>query len=161
MATWQFDVAFIPRAWAEAPGRTPAALYDDEGAWDTGHCWSDAVGMRDRAHALLCAEHGEPRVFMEGWWVWGNDDTDRFDAFEESGELRSLSVRIHAGRATRVSLGRIVHLAHVMECVLWPYGAAEWTDADPRVLAAALAASPAVRFVRDPKGFLRELAAKS
>jgi hypothetical protein len=144
MAIWQFDLSLVPRA-----GPMPWRV--DEGHEVPPLQEAPAV----QAHAWLCEHLGEPRVMLEDWLVFGEEQGNRVDfLFNEDGSA-NLTARIDARSQYEKFICGLCELTRISNCLL--FSAEQWAAVEPSVaeVSAALERSRAVAFVRNPLHVLR------
>lgn len=142
MATWQFDISFVPRD-GPMPWRT------EEG--HDGPSLPEVVAVK--AHAWLCQHLGEPWRMVEGWIVFGQEQGCRFDFLFNEDRSANLSARVDLRGDYGSFIAAVCELAAVTECLL--FSAEHWAPVEPTIaeLSAAVMASRAASFVSNPRSF--------
>jgi hypothetical protein len=155
MATWQYDLYMIPRSGTERVA-TQASVSSDESGFDVAECWRGTPLPGD-IHSRLTHTLGPVDASEEGLQRWGAMDGNRVDICFESGEPSEVLIRIDLRTSCLEFVDAIRRIASDADCVLVkPDG----TILEPTksAMAAAITGSAAAHFVRDPRGFLRDLA---
>jgi hypothetical protein len=106
------------------------------------------------AHAWLLEHFGEPWRMVEGWIVFGQDQSNRFDFLFNEDRSANVSARFDARSNFGGFVAAVCELASISECQL--FSAEHWAAIEPSVveLSAAIERSRAVRYVSNPRGFL-------
>ncbi len=139
MAAWQYDLQLVPRAAPDC----------DDSEW-IGHA-------TDRWRDILDEVLPRGPTWSEHLLGWGEYDQHRIEAHIEAGQLSSLRVRLDL-RQDNLDLlvVRLAAAARALDaCFQGSHGAR--IDADARALAEVIRASPAARFVKAPRAFLRRV----
>lgn len=158
MATWQFTIALIPRAWSNQPGNTVESLYTEDG-YDTAKCWAKhqpKSGWRTAVSSFL----PEGKSWSNNLLLWGDDKKTDVQAWYSDSVLESITVRIDLRGEVQPVLERLVKLSEELECILfWPEGHA---FLHPRILELkrAILQSRPYSFVKNPEAFLQRLDAE-
>ena len=147
MATWQFNISFIERG-SHSPRRT-----------DDGHDIPALTAERTKqASVWLNQVFGSPREMLDGWYVFGQEDGNRFDLILNPDKSSELSARIDLRSDPSAFLERICELGNSVNCAL--FSAELWTHIEPvpSDIVQAAQVSSAAAYVQNPVGFLSEIA---
>ena len=145
MALWQFDVALTLRG-------SPSPVVTDEG-YETTPLPELVVA---RATKYLTQHFGQPWEMMPRWFVFGQEDGNRFDVLVEETGVGAVSVRIDARAYAGHVLPRVTELAELLGCMLYVPERGICLNPTKQELEHAFSESRAARFVRDPHAFLTE-----
>ena len=154
MAVWQFRVTLVPKRWLDAGGSV-AALVTEEG-WDTAIAWlgfpSDT--LKERIEGIL------PRAksWSPALTIWGSDDRDDVQLFEEGGTVESLNVRFDLRKPDMKLFRSVFELSQDCDLAVLDMSRKR-TVHDLSDLVRAAAASEAAHFVLDPASFLDQVGA--
>jgi len=144
MATWQFDLYFVPRD-ASLPLRT------DEGYDVQPLVTSTAL----EAHSFLTKHFGQPWPMLEGWLVFGEESGSRFDLVSNEDGSSELKARIDARGNSESFCNIACELAQLLHCLLFIVESSLPLEPNPAKLISALNNSRASKFVSNPREFLR------
>lgn len=144
MATWQFDLYFVPRA-----GRLP---HRDSEGYDVP-ALPEAAAIE--AQAYLDKKLGKPWLMLEDWLVFGDEASNRVDLLQTEDGGAELSARIDARSINDAFCNTVCDLAKRLDCLLFTAESGLPLEPDHTVLVAALNTSRAAAFVRNPNEFLR------
>ena len=159
MAIWQFDLYLVPRAIAplgEVSGSTPFVSFESDG-FDLPPL--SLQGIEHKAVAdQLSSEFGASRVLYGSHLYWGEEAGSRIDlSMDEGQRLAEVFVRIDARSDPRTFIESVCRLANMFDCHLFICEQPQVIFADPAVLFTAFLGSRALRFMKDPLGFLQDL----
>ena len=143
MAIWQFDLTLHP-----APGGVVAS--------DGSPAWGDE--RRRAIEATLDAGLPRGRSWGRDVLTWGGENGGRVDLIVNDGTLVEVSARVDMRGGWRGMLDLLVRLAQAAEVDAFETADEGCIPAGPDSLLAAAMDSRAMRFVRDPEGYLRGLA---
>ena len=143
MAIWQFDVSFVP-----CGGLLPWRTEDGH----DGPPLPEAVAVQ--AHAWLLQHFGEPWRMVEGWFVFGHDQGNRFDFLFNEDRSANLSARVDVRSDYGDFTAAVCELAAASECLL--FSAEHWAAIEPTALelSSAIGRSRAASFVSNPRNVL-------
>jgi hypothetical protein len=151
MAVWQFDVFFLQRE-SEIPSVEPGAFLRIPSLPHT----------RYDLGRFLTDEFGAPKPYSDHLLVWGDETGNRVDVrFLESRAVEKVGIRCDARAPSFSFCEKVCAHARAMGCVLFSPEQQLLIEPEPSDLWAALEASQAAAFVRDPKGYIEALAAKT
>lgn len=161
MATWQFDLYILPQPLARelSSDRNPDWEQFNDTQWWQGTPLAPIVEFCNARFARY------PSWSSEQWLQWGHETSNRVDvSFDEDNTengtkdntLLEISVRLDAGNFDPAFLQNITDLALLLNGVFYQPRQG-LIDPSPAALTAALHASPAARFVQNPRRFLNDL----
>ena len=146
MATWQFDVALIPRD-------EPLPRRGEEGY----ECAPTPKAKVHIAQAWLQQHMGNPWAMMEAFDVFGDDLGDRVDLLLNDDGSAELSARLDARQPSGQFVAGLCELARLIDCQFFSPETWSLIPPDEAALGEAFARSRASRFVEDPRGFIDAL----
>ena len=159
MAIWQFDIALVPESALVADPDLFEHSVTPDGI-DTAAWWSSVSVPSDLELRL-----GDILPKADSWSdelsVWGAEDGHRIDVCRDVDVIESLTVRIDAREDTSDFVKAVCAFAQSMQCRFYGFDSHADIEPTPAALLAAIQVSDATKFVRDPRGFLTEIAEKS
>jgi len=154
MATWQFDLHYLPRTAVDARyAARPIAIPDEE--LGSAEWWSEvsvpAAVVESLSSMLPPAASRSQHVRK-----WGQEDGDRIDVIYDDGAVCSIFVRIDTREISFRFVDAVVGLAVRND---WLLRLQDKRIIDPYVstLMSAIQRSDSFRFVLDPMKFIQEL----
>ena len=147
MAIWQFQLYIVPSG---AP--TPSITAD-------GADWA-ALSPAKLAIAvdLFREKLGEPKIVVEGYEQYGDENGCRVDVMLKSPIQAELSARIDARGDPAAFIVVLCDVAVAIDCNLYSPELAANVKAEPNAVTAAVSRSRAAAFCTNPRSFLSFLA---
>jgi len=145
VATWQFDLAFVPAKSAQ-PTRTP------EGYECAPLEPAVATAARERLKSTLLPT----TVPYTGKLCFGDEAGNRFDLLDLDGGRAQLAVRLDARRPANFA-NLTTEIAKLLACSLYSPELDRMVDPSSAAIRFAIAQSRAARFIKDPATFLSEI----
>ena len=159
MATWQFDLLLLPKAWLV---KNPdwRATRDESGLVNLEKHWSGFQPTADLDELLSrILPIGSSR--SSSLTPWGIEDGNRIEVWrDEEGDISSIFVRIDLRGPAREFVDHLVNLAVRLDCWFLFAETLELAAPSRQRLTDAILASSAFRFVENPRVFLDELSRK-
>jgi hypothetical protein len=156
MAVWQFDLQLIPdQIVLDAPQCIESAITDD--GLDTANWWL-ANQPNDEyrqviANALSPLDSWCPEILR-----WGDENKVLVEAFVSDGTLEGIGIRVDVRNIDRESIASLIQLVAKLDCQIYVMETQQIVSPDVDVFLPHLVRSKAVKFARDPKGFIEPLA---
>jgi hypothetical protein len=155
MATWQFDFHFLPaemvrRRYGAVPVTMTREDLDDV-------TWWEGFEQRDGLEAEVSRFLPRSQSWSADIQMWGDEDGDRFDVCLEAGRVVSVFGRVDVRRMSLPFLSSVVELARKLDLLILTQDNHVLRPSF-KELVSAIRRSSSFRFVRDPEGFLKELA---
>lgn len=154
MATWQYDIHFIPWAIVDQHPEIIRALCTLEDI-DTAPWWrsyNQALGLVKALSRLLPAAVS----WNDSIQMWGTSDGDRVEVSWEEGRIGDVPVRIDVRRLSQDFIQGIVNVAREFD-VLFFTEENQVVEPTLQGLLNSIKKSDAARFVEDPRDFLIEI----
>ena len=123
---------------------------------DDGHDGPPLSGaVAVNAHAWLLKNFGEPWRMVEGWIVFGHEQSNRFDFIFNEDRSVNLSARVDVRSNFGGFVAAVCELASTSQCVL--FSAEHWAviEPSPEQFSAAIRRCRAAGYVNDPGSVLR------
>lgn len=155
MAVWQFNIQLIPAEWAEENNFDVANLYSTD-SFDTEIAWSRKQPRYDFKEIL-----SEVLPKSESWHIdlltWGDSQGHDIQVWYENKTVESMCFRVALNQKTEGVIEGILKAALELNCVFF-FPETKTIGASERVvLTAAVYNSNAAKFVKNPRGFLKNL----
>ena len=151
MALWQFTLDLIPSSAAKVNGvdaiqMTREQLDEIEPEIPT----QKKASLFQRLDALL----SEKEPWSPDLRIWGDEKSHDVQIWLEGGRIESFQLRLDVANPSFPIIDGMCSLARDLQCV---FAAREGAIIQPsaEAIARAVMQSPAMRFVRDPEGFIR------
>ena len=153
MALWQFSLYLLPISAVQSPdGSLPLTLTTDVDDVQWPEPTLDVRNIAGAFDDLLPRHVG----WSEHQTAWGTPDESCIDLWKEPGESPFIEVRLDLRTVQRDFVERLVHTVARFDMI--------FVDNQGRLIAAnvpevgrAISESDALRFLRDPRGFLSSL----
>ena len=158
MAAWQFQIRLLPQAVAATEGLFPGgelaeAQRESIAWWDKSILGSDAL---KRLREVL----PPGKTWSKELEVFGDLETTCVTILREEGRPIEVSARLDLRSLSQETMDAVLDFAQRLNCFLVTDGNTILKPAAAG-LAIEIEMSPAYRFVKDPRGFLSDLAAGS
>ena len=156
MATWQFSVVLIPESWAQENKYCPSSLFDEDGYYDTDAVWKENQPNPEFIN-LLSNLLPPAKSWSKEMLCWGNEEEHDIQVGYEGKFIESIHIRLDLNQKLNSILVKLVKVSKELNCVLFFPELKTITEANEFELRMALQDSRAIKFVKDPHGYLDEL----
>jgi len=154
MAIWQYDLELVPREAAcrragGVPTRAESLAASGRSVWESVKSIPDLESELSRILPL-------GKSWSRDIKMWGTYDGHRIDLVFDGGNLAQFLVRFDMRHPSRAFFHSVLRLASENSCVLLTDNG-DILEPKASAVLAHLAQSDAMRFVKDPRGFLNQL----
>src|SRR5262249_24262508 len=155
MATWQYDIYLLPRSkvldlYPDIPAKIDREEFDSVLWWDTAQLSQDYQHILDSFLPRFLSWNKEAKS-------WGSDEGNLVDISQDQEKVEEIFVRLDAREDLTKITANIIRFAKSINCLLLLMESMEIIEPDGEGLLQKVDASRAMQFVRDPKGFLKNL----
>jgi hypothetical protein len=151
MATWQFDILFVPN---EASTTLPSV--EKDGSFDDSSWWVGRQPSQD-----LNKLFGEVLPLTQSWSTdlvqFGKEDETCIQVLRETDEVSSIEARIDLRSVTIDIIERIVQIAVSLQCRFYLPERRKIIEPNLELLVTEMQQSNAAAFIENPKRFLMNL----
>lgn len=156
MAVWQFDLQLIPdQIVLDAPQCIESAITDD--GLDAANWW--LANQPNDEYRQVIANAFSP---LDSWCPeilrWGDENKVLVEAFVSDGTLEGIGIRVDVRNIDRESIASLIQLVAKLDCQIYVMETQQIVSPDVDAFLPHLVRSKAVKFARDPKGFIERLA---
>jgi len=159
MATWQFNLSFVPAALAD-PG--PISVDSKfcqiiENGYELAPLWQSGIDGSLLARHLT-SKLGEPRNLYGSCLTWGSEIGNRIDTTTDRDQrLESVFIRIDASTDAETFVDFVSSLADTFNCLLFSSENGTVISSNFQSIIVAIRGSQAMRFCKDPHAFLNKI----
>ncbi|MDF2690921.1 MAG: hypothetical protein K0S29_776 [Gammaproteobacteria bacterium] len=154
MATYQFVIQLLPRAWIENKKNSVGSLYDEEGFYDVAVAWEANQKKFDLENIFFWILP-KKKSWSKGLWIWGDEEENDIQvSLLENNCIESIRFRLDLRKSVDDLKLKLIEVAIKLDCYLFLPEFKSIIAPEITALNEAIAHSNAARFVNDPKKFL-------
>lgn len=166
MATYQFKIELLPKAWAQKNKYDAKLLYDTKQddnfeQYDPSIAWERHI-LSVELDYIISKVLPRGKSWSSDLLIWGDDKHTDIQAWVKDKEqhLESVTIRLDLRDKLDKLVNDIVILAKSMDCVLFMPETKQIIDPNPLSIYEAINRSSAAHFVKNPGEYLENITKK-